>query len=345
MAMKRRLRSLALTARIVAPIAVLSLAAMLLTAALIYWEQTRGLLAFDLKLAFGERLVGGEPLYPTEGEGALGYPYPPFLAVLLTPLVVLPTVAAQYVGVFLCVVALASALWVVRVRDPYCFAAALLSTSVVWSARMGNASAFVTLLVALAYRFGSAPTGLAIAVKLYAWPLLVWGVVTRGRRDLAIGIGVAAAAILVPWAGLRFEAITRYVSIVRTTVEANEALTYSLPLALAIPITGFAFLGMWFSRHDRPASFSFAVLAMLAASPLLWVYYFTAVLIPLGIRRPSFSVAWLIPVAAWWEVSEALHAAAMLLLVLWCAIGAPTLARPSLAPWLSLGRLRRSQPS
>ena len=59
---------------------------------------------------------------------------------------------------------------------------------------MGNPSAFVALLLALTYRYNSAPAGIAIALKLYLWPVLLWSGLGRGWRDLMIGVMCALAA-------------------------------------------------------------------------------------------------------------------------------------------------------
>ena len=211
-------------------------------------------LAVDLKLTSAQRLVHGETLYPTEGRAAGGYPYPPLWAFLVTPLLLLPAAAAEYSAAVICVVLMLAALWIVGTRDPACYAIALWSVSVVALARMCNASALVAPLIALGYRWNSAPTGIAVALKLYAWPLLLWGGITRGRRDLVIGIGAAAAAIFVPWAAIGFDGVTHYVSVARGITEATQGSTYALPLPLSITITALALAGMWVRRRDPAGS-------------------------------------------------------------------------------------------
>ncbi len=186
-------------ARRLAPVAALALAAVFVVGHLIQ-AHSDGFFASDFKLAAAQRLIDGQTLYPPVGTGNGDYPYPPIWAMLVTPLLLLAPVAAQYAAGLLCALAIAGALWAVGLRDPYCYAIAFCSGPVILVITVGNPTAVVTLLVALAYRYGSIPVGVAVALKLYAWPILLWGLVTRGRRDFAVGGLVAATAIIVPWA-------------------------------------------------------------------------------------------------------------------------------------------------
>jgi hypothetical protein len=305
-------------------VVMICLAALLIGLMLAEWHSSARL-AVDLKLTSAQRLVHGETLYPTEGRAAGGYPYPPLWAFLVTPLLLLPAAAAEYSAAVICVVLMLAALWIVGTRDPACYAIALWSVSVVALARMCNASALVAPLIALGYRWNSAPTGIAVALKFYAWPLLVWGGITRGKRDLAIGIGAAATAILVPWAAIGFDGLTRYLSVARDITEATQGSTYALGPSLSIPITAVAVAGMWIRRRQPTSSFAFGVLAMLAATPVLWDFYFSAVFVPLALQRPRASLAWLVPLAMWWAPGP-VHVASMLLLLGWLGVGAPTVS-------------------
>lgn len=304
--------------------AMICLAALLIGVMLVEWHSSARL-AVDLKLTSAQRLVHGETLYPTEGRAAGGYPYPPLWAVLVTPLLLLPAAAAEYSAAVICVVLMLAALWIVGTRDPACYAIALWSVSVVALARMCNASALLAPLIALGYRWNSAPTGIAVALKLYAWPLLLWGGITRGRRDLAMGIAAAAAAIFVPWAAIGFDGLTRYLSVARDITEATQGSTYSLRPSLSIPITALAVGGMWIRRSHPANSFAFGVLAMLAATPVLWDFYFSAVFVPLALQRPRASIAWLVPLAMWWAPGPIL-VASMFLLLAWLGVGAPAVS-------------------
>jgi hypothetical protein len=52
-------------------------------------------------------------------------------------------------------------------------------------------------------------------------------------------------------------------------------------------------------RGDDPRSFTCAVAATLALSPIVWLHYLVLLLVPLAIARPRFSIIWLLPILLW----------------------------------------------
>ena len=46
-------------------------------------------------------------------------------------------------------------------------------------------------------------------------------------------------------------------------------------------------------------SFTCAVAATLALSPIVWLHYLVVLLVPMAIVRPRFSLLWLLPVLLW----------------------------------------------
>ena len=52
-------------------------------------------------------------------------------------------------------------------------------------------------------------------------------------------------------------------------------------------------------RGDDARSFTCAVAATLALSPIVWLHYLVALIVPLAIMRPRFSLIWLLPVLLW----------------------------------------------
>ena len=52
-------------------------------------------------------------------------------------------------------------------------------------------------------------------------------------------------------------------------------------------------------RGDEERSFTCAVAATLALSPIVWLHYLVLLLVPLAILRPRFSLLWLLPVLLW----------------------------------------------
>jgi hypothetical protein len=308
-----------------------------------------GTLGYDLKLSAARTLLTSGHLYPDQsyapglhGFPQYGYPYPPLMAMLLIPLAWLPVTAAHVAGFVLCMAAVLAALWVVGCRDPRCFAVAAASPPVIACAQMGNASAFVCLLVALAWRYGAVAAGGAIALKLYAWPLALWLAFTRGVRHFALACAAAAVFVLAPWALIGFDGVTRYVAITEQAADSTRGDTFALSMSrlphavvVAAVLTAAALAGCWLKRADLAGSFALAVLATMTAAPILWGFYFTAVFVVLALRRPTLSVAWGAPLVlyfvhqqdrppdtldmlAWWSVMGGL--------LVWCGLGAPRLS-------------------
>ena len=71
--------------------------------------------------------------------------------------------------------------------------------------------------------------------------------------------------------------------------------------ALVFVIGGALLVGcVLFARRDDDArSFTCAVAATLALSPIVWLHYLVALLVPMAILRPRFSLLWLLPVLLW----------------------------------------------
>ena len=304
-------------------IAALVGAAVFLAYRVVQFDST-GWVALDFKFDAAQRLVDGQTLYPADASGQ--YPYPPLWAFVVSPLLLLPNTVAPYFACFLCAGAMVGALWIVGLRDPFCYAAALVSGPVVSVTQIGNASAIVTLLLALGYRFNGAPLGAAVALKLYAWPLVLWSALRRGPRDLALAVAVGLAALFVPWAGIGFDGIDRYVTVSRKIT--SDLPTFALPTSVSIVVTGLALAAMYLRRNDPIGSFSFAVLAMLSSTPVLWEFYFSAVLLPLAMRRPRLSIVWLVPFLLTALHGNA-HTLAFMGLLVWCGLGAPAFRMPT----------------
>ena len=62
-----------------------------------------------------------------------------------------------------------------------------------------------------------------------------------------------------------------------TRTITSDLPTFALPTSVSIIVTAVALAAMYLRRDDRVGSFSFAVLAMLASTPVLWDFYFAAV--------------------------------------------------------------------
>ena len=52
-------------------------------------------------------------------------------------------------------------------------------------------------------------------------------------------------------------------------------------------------------RGEDLRSFTLALAASLALTPIVWLHYLVLLLVPLAIARPRFSAIWLVPLLLW----------------------------------------------
>jgi hypothetical protein len=229
------------------------------------------------------------------------------------------------------------------VRDWRLIALSLAWPASVNSVQSGNITVLVTVLLAAAwYDRDRARTGLwaglAVGMKLFAWPVLVWLAATRRWRALAAALAVQAVGLLImlPYTSLgeyvRFErAVDRSMSDLAITLDAFTRNLGGSPIegrAVALAV-GVAVL--WKGRKDL----GWVTVAMLVLSPVVWLHYFGLLIIPLALWSSSLLV-WSIPMLLFvapgqgngrpWQTAAALGAFAL-------ATG---------AAWLSRGRQGRS---
>jgi len=185
---------------------------------------------------------------------------------------------------------------------------------------MASSSALLAFAAALAWRYRvttwplAASLALAVVTKLILWPLLVWTVATRRLRPSAYAILIGAGITLIAWAGLAFDGFERYPAMLRRLADLEAADSYSLVGAagslglgdaaarLVAVLIGVALLVgcvVFARRGDDLRSFTLALAASLAFTPIVWLHYLVLLLVPLAITRPRFSVIWLLPLLLW----------------------------------------------
>jgi hypothetical protein len=286
-----------------------------------------GLLAWDVRFAYlpaAEAVLDGESPYPALDDPILdeqkGYVYPPQLLFALLPLTPLP---ADVVGVLVAVGMLALlglTLRVLGIRDVRCYAAAALWVPVISGVLLANVSIPLAFALAVVWRYRDAvrppavALGLAVSAKFLLWPIFVWMLATRRLRATAwavvIGVGVTFAA----WAAIGFDGLTGYPDLLRRLSELQSENSYSIvgmaatlgvgdavgqALTLAVGAGLLAGCVVFARRGDEVRSFTCAVAATLALSPIVWLHYLVLLLVPLAIARPRFSAIWLLPVLLW----------------------------------------------
>ena len=252
------------------------------------------------------------------------FAYPPFLAWLVAPLHPLSGSAAGFIWTVLSLVMLAVALWLLDLRDWRCYALAFVFLFTRSSIDLGTIEPMLLLVVAAAWHWRDAvwrsagSVGVAIVLKLFLWPLVVWLALTRRLKAAGIAVGVAVSLALVSWAAIGFNGIGEYPSVLRRLANDESTSSYSvvalgvrthLPLLAARILAVLVTLALlaaaaWVARDERrtPRDRDVAVLtitlaAALAASPIVWVHYFLLLLVPLVLIRPRLSLLWFVPFA------------------------------------------------
>jgi hypothetical protein len=257
-------------------------------------------------------ILHGLSPYPDPSKPIVGLPavyLPPiFLATL--PLGWLPFHVATWIWFGALVAAAVGILAVLGVRDPWCYALFVLSLPVEQSLALGNASIFVALGVALAWRFRDHPLlgPLALAatmtVKFFVWPLLVWLLIVRPRAAASTAI-MFAGLTLAAWAAIGFRGFLDYPALMHAEgshfayagvlfVPALIQLHLRVRLAAGVGILGsLALLGLaWARRSSELEVFTLALLASLVATTVAWPHYLVLMALPIVILYPRIALAW-----------------------------------------------------
>lgn len=272
------------------------------------------ILAIDFRQTFlpaAEALLDLNSPYPA-------YAYPPLVAFLSVPFALAPSPeVAVTIAVAACVPA---SLWLLGVRDWRCYVAAFLWVSVFNAVQTANVTLPILLAAAACWRWrersavASVAGGLAVAAKILAWPLAVWLAFTR-RLRAAVGMVIVAGGVTLGlWATLGFDGLLTYPSSI-DSVQANygdrgytfQALALDAGLAeevgvlvslacLALVLAGVA---IYARRGDDTRSFACAAVAMILASPIIWLHSFALLLAPVAVLRPRLSAIWFLPAALW----------------------------------------------
>ena len=259
--------------------------------------------------------TAGAHLDPEGIQDVFRFPYPAGAAILLAPLGLLGFHAAAAVWSALLIVSLLAALWILGVRDWRVFAVVVSSAPVISAVRLGTFTPVLILLLALAWRsrdrrgVAGGSLALAIALKLFLWPLVVWLAATRRWLDAALAGGLAAVITFAAWAAIGFDGMSDYPELVRRLKEVVGARGYSL-VALGVEAGlpgGVADLFPWAvglalvawvvvlaQRSQERRAFCIAVVAAIALTPIVWLHSFALLIVPVAIYRPRFAWVWLL---------------------------------------------------
>src|ERR671937_1044647 len=296
-----------------------------MTALTIYLGTKGHIWGFDFRggaWAAGRDVLAGRSPYPAPDPAKLlaqgnAYIPPPLLAFLCGPLALLPFMPAVVVFGVACTAALVLALRIVGVRDWRVYGLALTSFPFVASLGMGQPDGLLALGIALAWRYrsswrGAAALGIVIALKLLAWPLLLWLDVTRRFRQAAVAAAVDAGAVLGSWSLIGFRGLAQYGRLLDADATAFAVRSHSVVAAalrlgtgqhaarLIAVVVAAAVAGLVVRLGtDRDLALFAAALSFgLLASPIMWTHYVVALYVPLAIahRRPE---VWLLTMPYW----------------------------------------------
>ena len=194
-------------------------------------------------------LLDGNAIYPEPTRDAVlvGNPtvYPPLFILIATPFALLPVGLASSLWFVLLGVAAYASMRVVGVRDWRCLVLAVATPVVVHGLYYGNLTVLLLVPLALAWRYreraavAGIAVGIAIAAKLFVWPLVVWLLLTRRFRAAAWAVGTSVVLVLGAWALIGFEGLRDYPSLLRAVQEVYAVRSISLSTvagALGAPV-------------------------------------------------------------------------------------------------------------
>ena len=234
------------------------------------------------------------------------YIWPPFVGYVVAPLTLLPATAADYTAAILSLIAFVAALWIVGVRDWRVYGAAFLWPSVLGEVRTAHLTLVLCLLLAVLWRtrerfpLAGLVLGVALALKFFLWPLVVWLAALRRWRDTALAACFASVTLLLV---LPFISLPEYARLLRRLGQTFDQDSYTpfgllsqlgasdrVAQAVAIVLGVGVLVIAW-----RLQSFVLFVAAALMLSPIVWLDYYAVLAVPLAIVRPRLSPIWLLP--------------------------------------------------
>ena len=258
---------------------------------------------------------------PTRIQDVFRFPYPAGAAVVLAPFGALSfTLAAAIWGVLL-IASILGAVWLLGVRDWRVLAVVVAASPVITSVRLGTFTPVLLLLAAVTWRWrdrrwiAGGALAAALTLKLFLWPLLVWMVATRRLGAAGIATGLAVVATVGAWGAIGFKDITDYPELLRLLTHLVETvglslvalgdqlglpigLARTLPFVVGIPMLIATVVVARRDEGDR-RSFSLAVIAAIAISPIVWLHYFALLVAPLALSRPRLAWPWALLLAFW----------------------------------------------
>jgi hypothetical protein len=236
--------------------------------------------------------------------------WPPLGALVAAPFTVFSLGTAEVLFAVTGPLCYALALRLLGVRDWRVYGALGLWPQVVGEVRLSHLTPLLALLLAAAWRARERELrsgvwiGLAVGIKLFAWPLIVWLAAIGRRRATSLAAAIPAVSLLfiLPYTGL-----DEYFHALREVSSVYDQASYTVfgffvqagapdfvGRAVTIVLVVMLLAATWAYR-----SFTLAIVTALVASPIVWLDFFGLAAIPLAIARPRLSVVWFVPLLTW----------------------------------------------
>ena len=283
-------------------------------------------------------LDGVDPYPPVDADLSDGTNtiWPVAAAVLVAPFAVLPSAAADWAMTFFVIATFVAALAVMGVRDWRVFGATALWPPFLNAMQTANLTLPLCLLAAFVWRYRSrrwvagSALGLALALKFFLWPLVVWLAALRRWGAIGVAAVLAAASLLLV---LPFISLMDYGDLLHNLSETFDGVSYTV-YALLVDIgmgdrlaraangaLGLALLALSWRRR----SFALAIGTALTFSPIVWMHFFVLLALPLAEVSATFAWPWLLPIVMFvgpgtyngepWQTALVLAVAAAVVLV------------------------------
>ena len=230
---------------------------------------------------------------------------------VVAPLTLLPATAADYTAAILSLIAFVAALWVVGVRDWRVYGASFLWPSVLGEVRTAHLTLALCLLLAVVWRtrdrfpFAGLTLGVALALKFFLWPLVIWLAALRRWRDAALAACFAAVTLLLVLPFISLARVREAPAPARTDIRPGQlhavrarSPNWARPIASRRPSRSLSAIGVLVIAW-RLRSFVLFVAAALMLSPIVWLDYYAVLAVPLAVVRPRLSAMWLLPLLTW----------------------------------------------
>jgi hypothetical protein len=290
-------------------------------------------------------ILHGRNLYPSHPAADIPRTVsvnPPLLPLIASPLRLLGYSVALGVFDALNFFAFGGALWLMGVRDWRVFAIACSSAPVLSGMIFGQVAGLLALGYALAWRYrdqarvAGPVLGLMVALKLLAWPLVLWLLITRRARSALAAVTVAIVLLLVSWAVIGFDGLVGFPRLLRLAGASWAASTYSLEsLGIAGGLSHFtagllgvvagALLCAWMvlaaRKGDDQVSFVAAAAAGIYLSPIVHLHYAAWLIVFVALVRPRVGGIWLLVVAFWLSPTQPARADWQLVVEIVLALG------------------------